>query len=95
MGKPGADHDNISGKVCIGLGYLGPITRKVLSKKPFSIGMNEILKKIKNKIGGAKYEFLMRCASLAPHSRTGLHLSGVSRSHCSEGIEQKAIFQRK
>jgi hypothetical protein len=48
-----------------------------------------------NKIGGAKYEFLVRCFLLVPHSRTGLHWSGVSGSHDSEAIEEKAIFRRK
>ena len=48
-----------------------------------------------NKIGGAKYYFLVRCVLLVPHIRTGLHWSGVSGSHNSEGIEQKAIFHGK
>ena len=46
-----------------------------------------------HKIGGAKYEFLIRCVLLVPHSRTGLHWSGVSNK--SEAIEQKAFFHRK
>ena len=37
-----------------------------------------------NKIGGAKYLLLVRCVLLLPHSRTGLHWSGVSGSHHSE-----------
>ena len=48
-----------------------------------------------NKIGGAKYYFLVRCVLLVPHSRTGLHWSGVSGSNTWEAIEQKAIFHRK
>ena len=52
------------------------------------------LKKL-SKIGGANYEFLTRCVSLVQLSRTDLHWSGVSGSHTSEAIEQKAIFHRK
>ena len=48
-----------------------------------------------NKIGGAKYECLMRCLLLIQLRRTYLHWSGVSGSHHSEAIEQKAIFHRK
>ena len=48
-----------------------------------------------NKIGGAKYYFLVRCVSLVPHSRTGLHWSGASGSHHSEAIEQNAVLHRK
>ena len=48
-----------------------------------------------NKIGGAKYYFLVRCVLLVPHIRIGLHWSGVSGSHNSEAIEQKAVFHRK
>ena len=48
-----------------------------------------------NKIGGAKSKFLVRCVLLVPHSRTGQHWSGVSGSHNSEAIEQKAISHRK
>ena len=48
-----------------------------------------------NKIGGAKYYFLVRCVLLVPHIRTGLHWSGASGSHNSEAIEQKAVFHRK
>jgi hypothetical protein len=47
------------------------------------------------KIVGAKYLLLVRCVLLLPHSRTGLHWSGVSGSHNSEAIEQKAISHRK
>ena len=54
----------------------------------------DLLKK-SNKIGGSKYEFLVKCVLLVPHSRTGLHWSGVSGSHISEAIEQKAIFHTK
>ena len=48
-----------------------------------------------NKIGGVKYQILVRCVLLVPHSRTGLHWSGVSGSHNSEAIEQKYVFHRK
>ena len=48
-----------------------------------------------NKIGGAKYLLFVRCVLLVPHSRTGLHCSGVPGSHNSEAIEQKAISHRK
>ena len=48
-----------------------------------------------NKIGGAKYQFLVRCVLLLPHCRTGPHWSGTSGSHNSEAIEQKAVFHRK
>ena len=37
----------------------------------------DLLKK-SNKIGGSKYEFLVRCVLLVPHSRTGLHWYGAS-----------------
>jgi hypothetical protein len=48
-----------------------------------------------NKIGVPKYDFLVRCVLLVPHTRTGLHWSGVSGSHNSEAIEQKAFFHRR
>ena len=48
-----------------------------------------------NKIGGAKYYFLVRCVLLVPHSRTCLNWSGASGSPNSEAIEQKAVFHRK
>ena len=37
----------------------------------------------------------MRGVLLVPRSMTGLHWSGVSGSHTSEAIEQKAFFHRK
>ena len=66
------------------------IEQKVISHRKL-MGFLKFL----NKIGGAKYLLLVRCVLLIPHSRTGLYWSGVSGSHNSEAIEQKAISHRK
>ena len=71
-------------------GCLGPITRKLFEQKAvFHRKLMGFFKKL-NKMGGAKYLFLVRCVLLVPPSRTVLHWSGVSGS-----LEKKTIFHRK
>ena len=76
-------------------GATGSYNSEAIEQKAISHRKRMGFLKYLNKIGGAKYLFLVRCVLLVPHSRTGKHWSGASGSYNSEAIEQKAISHRK